>query len=339
MQLRAALDSPPLCGAGRVEDTLNLRGHALRQAVDLAAQELGTAAEAIVAAAGLVLMGHSSLKAARDRDWGERSARASARRTVLEEVERWKRWLEPQPSLVAPEPPRPEMLDTMGQMVEQDTAPDPAGGPGARRSKQQVAPDRRISMEDKDMRHGRKSSAKTFTGFKAHLALDVDSTVTREVVVCPANAPEHEAVELRAETWEQGPGLLQLDIDLGEMASPRMAPWATQGGPIIARPWPPGGDLCTKNDFPLDCVPGTVTCPQGETVPMIPGRDAQFPASACEACPVRVQCTKARLGQGRSLHSREDEPFQHKLRAKSRTKRGRASLRKRTAVEHAISHQ
>jgi hypothetical protein len=98
-------------------------------------------------------------------------------------------------------------------------------------------------------------------------------------------------------------------------------------------------DLFTKNDFTLDFVHATVTCPHGETVPMIPGKTAQFPASACEACPVRAQCTKARLGQGRSLHIRADEQFQHKLRAKIRTKRGRASLRKRTAVEHAISHQ
>ena len=39
-------------GAGRVEDTLHLLGHALRKAVGLAAQELGTSAEAIVADAG-----------------------------------------------------------------------------------------------------------------------------------------------------------------------------------------------------------------------------------------------------------------------------------------------
>src|SRR5438552_405739 len=43
-QLRAVLDSTPLFGAGRVEDTLNLLGHALRKAADLAAQELGTCA-------------------------------------------------------------------------------------------------------------------------------------------------------------------------------------------------------------------------------------------------------------------------------------------------------
>jgi hypothetical protein len=41
--------------------------------------------------------------------------------------------------------------------------------------------------------------------------LDLDSHVTREVVVRPANEPEHEAVELLVETLEKPPGLLQLD--------------------------------------------------------------------------------------------------------------------------------
>ena len=72
---------------------------------------------------------------------------------------------------------------------------------------------------------------------------------------------------------------------------------------------------------------------------MITGRDAQLPASTCDACPVYAQCTKAKLGQGRSLDICEGEQFQHKLRAKIRTKHRRVSLRKRTAVEHAISHQ
>jgi CRP-like cAMP-binding protein len=36
---------------------------------------------------------------------------------------------------------------------------------------------------------------------------------------------------------------------------------------------------------------------------------------------------------------REDEQFQQKLRAKMKTQRGRASLRKRTAVEQTIAHQ
>jgi hypothetical protein len=336
-QLRAALDSTPLFGAGRVEDTLNLLGHALRKAVGLAAKALDTSAEVLMADAGLELVGQSSLKAALDLDWGAPTARASALRLVLEEVERWKNWLEQQ-RLAAQESPMHAVLETIEQIVAQDTEPDPEGGPGARRIKQHVAPDRRISIEDAAMRHGRKSSAKTFNGFKEHLALDLDSQVTREVVVCPANQPEHEAVDLLAEVLEQGPGLFQLDIDLGYMASPRIAQWAAQGVHIIARPWPQSGPLLTKDDFTLDFPHGTVTCPNGQTVPMVLGKNAQFPASACDVCPMRAQCTTAQLGHGRSLTIREDEQFQQKLRAKIKTKRGRASLRKRTAVEHAIAH-
>jgi hypothetical protein len=338
-QLRAALDSTPLFGAGRVEDPLNLLGHAWRKAVGRAAQALGASVEAIVEGAGLVLMGHSSLKAALDLDWGQPKAREQALHLVLEEVDRWKNWLEQHPSLSAETPPLKAVMDTIAQIVTQDTAPDPEGGPGGQRIKKHVAPDRRSSIEDADMRHGRKSSAKTFNGFKEHFVLDLDSKVTREVVVRPANEPEHEVVEVVAEVLESGPGLLQLDIDVGYMASPRIAQWAAQGVYIIARPWPQGGVRFTKQDFTLDFAHGAVTCPNGQTVPMVPGKDVQFPANACDPCPMRTRCTTAKIGQGRSLTIREDEPFQDKLRAKIRTKRGRAALRTRTAVEHAISHQ
>ena len=337
-QLRAALASTPLFGAGRVEDTLNLLGHALRKAVGLAARALGVSAEAMVAEAGLGLVGHSSLKAALDLDWGQPQAREQALRLVLGEVERWQTWLEQHQRLVEDGPLLRAIMDTIAQLVPQDTEPDPDGGPGRTRLTQHVAPDRRISIEDADMRHGRKSSAKTCNGFQEHCVLDLESPVTREVVVRPANEPEHAAVELLVETLEKPPGLLQLDIDLGDMASPRLTQWAEQGVYSRARPWPQGGTRFTKDDFTFDFVHGHVTCPGGQTVPMVPGKAAQFPASACDGCPQRAQWTTAKIGQGRSLSIREDEPFQHKLRAKSKTKRGRASLRKRTAVEHAISH-
>ena len=334
-QLRAALDSTPLVGAGRVEDTLNLLGHALRKAVGLAARELGTPAKAMLEEAGLVLVGHSSLKAALDRDWGQPQARAQALHMGLAEVERWTKWLERHQRLVEDVPPLQDVMDTIAQMVTQDTEPDPEGGPGGTRIKKQVAQERRISIEDADMRHGRKRSAKTCNGFQEHFVLDLDSQVTREVVVRPAHEPEHAAVELLVETLEKPPGLRQLDIDLGYMASPHMTQWAEQGVYIIARPWPQGGTLFTKDDFTFDFVHGYVTCPGGQTVPMVPGKAAQFPASACGGCPQRALWTTAKLGQGRSLSIREDEPFQHTLRAKIKTK---GTVRKRTAVEHAISH-
>jgi hypothetical protein len=132
------------------------------------------------------------------------------------------------------------MRETIDQLVAQDTAPDPAGGQDARRSTQHGAPDRRSAIADAARRHGRTRSATTFHGCKEPVALDVDSTVTREVVVGPAHQPEPEAVERLAEEWEQGPGLFQLDIDLGSRASLRMAPWAAPrrahpGSPLAAR--------------------------------------------------------------------------------------------------------
>jgi hypothetical protein len=288
--------------------------------------------------AGWVLVGHRSLQAALDLDWGQPKARAQALRLVLEEVERWQTWLEQPPRLSADRPPLQAVMDTITQITTQDTAPDPEGGPGGPRLKKHVAPDRRISIEDADMRHGRKSSATTCNGFQEHCVRDLESHVTHEVVVRPAHEPAHEGVALLADVLEHAPGLLQLAIDLGYMASPRMAHWAEQGVSILARPWPQSGALFKKDDCTLAFAHGMVTCPRGQTVPMVPGKDALFPASACDGCPQRVQCTTARIGQGRSLHIREDEPCQHKLRAKSKTKRGRAALRNRTAVEHAISH-
>src|SRR5438067_8564393 len=154
-QLRAVLDSTPLFGAGRVEDTLNLLGHALRKAADLAAQALGTAAAAVVEAAGLTLVGHRSLKAALDLEGGEPGARARALGLVLEEVARWHHWLAQQHTLAAQAPPLQEVMETITQMITQDTEPDPEGGPGGRRIKQHGAPDRRLSIEAQDMRHGR----------------------------------------------------------------------------------------------------------------------------------------------------------------------------------------
>jgi hypothetical protein len=116
-----------------------------------------------------------------------------------------------------------------------------------------------------------------------------------------------------------------------------MAQWAAQGVHIRARPWPHGGPLLTKHDCTLDFQHGTITWPNGQSVPLVPGQDAQCPARAGETCPVRAQCPTARLGPGRRRTLREDEPCQQKRRAKSKTKRGRASLRKRTAVAPAIA--
>src|SRR5215207_3842292 len=65
-QLRAALDSSPLWGAGRVEDTYNLLGHALRKALSVIARQQGRGLAAVATEAGAPILGGTSLKAALD---------------------------------------------------------------------------------------------------------------------------------------------------------------------------------------------------------------------------------------------------------------------------------
>jgi len=80
--LRAALDSSPLWGAGRVEDTYNLLGHALRKAVGVRARQQGREL-ADVAAAGAPVLAGTGLKAALDLDWDDPAARTEALGIVL----------------------------------------------------------------------------------------------------------------------------------------------------------------------------------------------------------------------------------------------------------------
>jgi Transposase domain (DUF772) len=88
--LRAALDSSPLWGAGRVEDTYNLMGHALRKALGVVARQQGRGLAAVAelaAEAGAPVLGGSSLKAALDCDWDDPTARQHALVVVVDALD------------------------------------------------------------------------------------------------------------------------------------------------------------------------------------------------------------------------------------------------------------
>src|SRR5438034_8665908 len=69
--LRAALDSSPLWGAGRVEDTYNLVGHALKKVMRVVADQQGRELVEVAQEAGAEVVCETSLKAALDRDWDQ----------------------------------------------------------------------------------------------------------------------------------------------------------------------------------------------------------------------------------------------------------------------------
>ena len=141
-QLRAALDSSPLWGAGRVEDTYNLLGHALRKALGVIARQQGRELPAVADEAGALLVSGSSLKAALDLDWDEPTARQHALTMVLDALNAVDHWLATQPAPAAVAPQVAASLAVAQQVRAQDVTLHPrwhahAAARGGRRSAHQ----------------------------------------------------------------------------------------------------------------------------------------------------------------------------------------------------------
>ena len=339
-QLRAVLDSSPLLGAGRVEDTFNLLGHALLKAVRAAAKELKKPVATILAEAQLALVGKSSLKAALDLDWGQPNAKTQALTKIVEELERWKQWVSLQAKLAEPCPPLEAPMAAITQILAQDTEPN-SHGTGLV-IKNDVASDRRVSIEDPQMRHGRKSKNHRFNGFKEHLLTDLDSQATKEVVVFPANVPEQAAIDALHNELQPAGGLHELQIDLAYAAHPKLTEWEEQGVKITTRPWPERArGVFAKRDFQFDFEKMTLTCPAGQSIDMVLGQTVHFAAAICNHCPLRKQCMTGKNNKyyGRGIKIRKDEQSQANRRAKVKTPEGRAELRQRVLIEHRIAHQ
>src|SRR5713101_3334426 len=92
--LRAALDSSPLWGAGRVEDTYNLLGHALKKVLRVVADQQGRELVEVAKEAGASLVCESSLKAALDRDCDQQLQKDEALELVLQVLSTVQTWVE-----------------------------------------------------------------------------------------------------------------------------------------------------------------------------------------------------------------------------------------------------
>jgi DDE family transposase len=332
--LRAALDSSPLWGAGRVEDTFNLLGHALRKALGVIAvlqgrgQAAGTAM--VAAQAGVPQLAASSLKAALDADWDDPAARDAALARVLG-------FLDQVGAFVAGrygDQAAARAVQVARQVRDQDV--DLAGpAPALRRG---VARNRRISVEDGDMRHGRKSRSVLFDGYKRHVMRDLDTGLVPAVGITAANAPEASvtdaiAADLAAAGWR----LAELHIDRAYLSSALVR----DRGPDLAiycKAWRVrnASGRFAKDQFTLDFAAGQLTCPAGVAMPFEPGKTVRFPKDTCAACPLRARCTASSHGRSVAIHP--DEALLAELRQRQHTSEGRAKLRERVAVEHALAH-
>ncbi len=197
--LRAALDSSPLWGAGRVEDTYNLVGHALKKVLRVVADQQERDLVEVAKEAGAELICGSSLKAALDRDWDQQIQKDEALGlvlNVLQAVETWVQTLQQQEDVLLAQ----TSLSVAQQIQAQDVEVDEKGKASLIKG---VAKDRRISVEDSEMRHGRKSRSVRVDGYKRHVLHDLDSGLIRAVGITLANVAEASVTQAISEDLEQ----------------------------------------------------------------------------------------------------------------------------------------
>ena len=336
--LRVAIDSSPLEGAGRVEDTFNLLAHAARNVVRCAASLLGWTEEKVCRQAGIPLLLESSIKRALDIDWNDAVEKTAAIKTFSRQLDSLQSWIARQLPEEIAKPPLKEQVETLVQIRTQDLEPDPHGG--GSRIREGVAADRRVSIEDKEMRHGRKSKSKRFNGYKRHIAADVDRGLILACAITPANRPEDEAMpSLTVDLTHQGLDVDHLLIDRGYINSPLVDDVLSRRGKIVCKPWKSrNGSLFPKSAFTLNMRDRTIACPNGHVQGFSFGTVVEFDPDVCDRCPLRAQCTTAEFGHGRSVAIAENEQLQQRLRKQLHTSAGREALRERTTIEHKLAH-
>jgi IS5 family transposase len=311
---RRVLDSTPLYDAVATMDTVRLIRSAVRGLLAAADAELAAALRAALVSGDDYASNGKPLI-----DWDDRAAREELIDSRARDGYALLGLLDGRELVEAVEQAATLLATVLGQDLEQ--GPDKVF-----RIARRVAKDRVISTVDPDTRHGHKTSARGFDGYKGHAAVDPDSEIITAITVTPGNAGDASVAEDL---------VADLLADQAEQAEPRAAEAGTaepsadavkdaerarvygdnaygtgsfhdrldQAG-ITDRcktPTPTAaGGLFNKDRFDINFSAGTVTCPGGVTAPIHPARagggTASF-ASACPACPLRTQCTTAAGGR------------------------------------------
>jgi IS5 family transposase len=204
---------------------------------------------------------------------------------------------------------------------------------GSFRIARKVAADRVISVVDPDARHGHKTSARGFDGYKGHASVDPDSELILATTATAGNVGDAAAApQLLAELVDQVEGDPPTPTAASAAAGRPPAPTvygdsAYGAGPLLASLHAAGIDPrvkiqaavaarghFTKDQFRIDLAAGTVTCPAQRTAPIVYNADprhrhhgqASF-GPACTTCPLAGQCTSAAAGRTVTITAYEQE--------------------------------
>lgn len=217
-----------------------------------------------------------------------------------------------------------------------------------------VAPDRVISTVDPEARHGHKTNARGFDGYKAHVAVDPDSEIICATAVTSGNEGDASvAVELLEDLLDQNPipgepadgSVTTRPAVYGDSAygtGELLDTLEAAGVEVMVKvqaPHAPNGHF-PKDRFLIDLEHKTVTCPAHISVPIRPLKDglgvARF-QSACRDCPLRSQCTDS--VRGRVVMVSRHEQQLTRARARQHQSAFKADYKAtRPKVERKIAH-
>jgi hypothetical protein len=350
---RRVIDSTPLFDAVATQDTVIQLRAAIRKLLLAADRD-----EQVLAARVRAALGRDDEYATLGKppcDWDDPAAREALVDALVRDAQAALAVLHGQP-LTGPLAEAAQLLALVaGQDVE-------AGEDGVFRIARKVARDRVISTVDTEARHGHKSRARTFDGYKTHLAADPDDELITNATVTAANTADREALdellgepgtggdvephnssdENRDDTdGDQPDAGFEIYGDSAYADGQTLHEQAGRGNQLHAKVPPvrnPRG--YSKDLFSIDPQAGTVGCPAGHTVPIRPalrgGGQARF-GQFCAGCPLRAACTKARGGRVISIHPHEAVLQQAKKRQRDPAWQ-QAYRTHRPVVERKIAH-
>lgn len=243
------------------------------------------------------------MKAALDIDWDNPEERSGALDKLLCALEAVETWLLQNHQLAVADNVE-HNLKVARQVESQDVEVTANGTPQLRRG---VAKNRRVSVEDPTMRHGRKSRNQRFDGYKRHVVTDLDIGIVRAVGLTPANVPEAWVSDaISNDLKAQGVKLVELQIDRAYLSS-KLVRYRTEELNVYCKAWPIRNrdGRFPKTAFVLDWEQQKITCPNQITLPFEVGAKVQFPQSVCASCPLQAGCTTNKRGRSVSIHPEE----------------------------------
>ena len=303
---RRVLDSTPLYDAVATMDTVTLIRSAIRGLLKVADAELESRLRAV-----LVREDDYACAGKPVCDYDDRQARVDLVDALATDGMALLRVLHGRELAQALTPAASLLATVLGQDLDEDTN-------GVFRIARRVAPDRVISTVDPQARHGHKSAARGFDGYKGHVGIDPDSEIITATTVTPGNAGDADAaqdlitdlLDTGHADAQHGPGA-EGDSG-GEPAATVYGDNAYGTGQLHDRleragieskcktqqPVAAGGRFA-KDRFDINLRHDTVRCPAGHTAPI---RHTKQTGTAnfwpyCTHCPLRQQCTTAPDGR------------------------------------------